>query len=263
MNRMPPVPELDCVDVQEALFAGRALSAAEAEHAASCPVCSQTLPKGDLAPSAPLLAAVESAVRHETGFVAGLRALPTSTRMLSGIVAAALFAVGMASTRPRWAFGPVPVRHVALVLGVLAVLLAALLRLTLRPLQLAAPNARLVRASVATALLVPVFFALTPPGAEALPLGTPGMVGAALGCFVFGAIPGVLLVVALRALDRNAHRAVDVAVLAAACGGLAGNAALEMHCPSVAPLHLLLGHASVGVALVVVYFALASRTTRR
>jgi hypothetical protein len=250
---MPPVPGLDCVDVREALFAGRPLSAVEAEHAATCPVCSASLPGGD-EPSHELLAEVESALRHETGFVAWLRSLPTMVRLFAGIDAAALFAVGMALTRPRWTFAPLPVDRVVLVLSVLFVLVAMLLRLSLRPLQVAAPSAGVVRGSLLAALLVPVYFALTPPNPEAAALDAPGMAAATLGCFLFGAIPGVLLVVALRALDRNAHRAMDVALLAAACGGLAGNAALELHCPSVAPLHLLLGHASVGVALVAVYF---------
>jgi hypothetical protein len=239
--------------VREALFAGRPLSAAEAEHAATCPICSASLPGGDAAPSRELLAEVESAVRRDTGFVAGLRSLPTTARLFAAIASAALLAAGMASTRPRWLFGPMPIDRIVLVLCVLFVLVAILLRLSLRPLQVAAPSARAVRGSLLAALLVPVYFALTPPNPEAAALDAPGM-AAALGCFLFGAIPGVLLVVALRALDRNAHRGIDVALLAAACGGLAGNAALELHCPSVAPLHLLLGHASVGAALVAVYF---------
>lgn len=79
------------------------------------------------------------------------------------------------------------------------------------------------------------------------------MTTATVACFLFGAVPGGLLVFALRALDRNAHGGTDVAILAAVGGGLAGNAALELHCPSAAPLHLLLGHATIGIALVVLY----------
>jgi hypothetical protein len=250
---MPPVPELDCVDVREALFAGRPLSAAEAEHAAICPVCSKIQP-GDLAFPAELLSAVESAVQDETGFVAWLRALPTPARLLTGLGAAVIFAIGMASVRPRWSFGPMPIERVALVLGVLSVLTALLLRFALWPLQVATPSSRTMRGSLVAAVLLPIYFALTPPNPEAVGLDAPGMAAATLGCFLFGALPGVLLVLTLRALDRNAHRALDVALLAAACGGVAGNAALELHCPSVAPLHLLLGHATVGVVLVAVYF---------
>jgi hypothetical protein len=251
---MPPVPEPDCVDVREALLGGRPLSAAEAQHAAGCPVCSKIQAGSELLFSQDLFSAVESDVRRETGFVARLRALPTPVRVLSGFLAAALLAVGMAATRPRWTFGPMPIERVALVLGVLSVLVAVLLRFALWPLQVTTPNSRILRGSLFVAVLVPIYFALTPPNAQAVGLDAPGMVAATLSCFLFGALPGVLLVLALRALDRNAHHALDVALVAAACGGLAGNAALELHCPSVAPLHLLLGHATVGVVLVALYF---------
>jgi hypothetical protein len=263
VKHMPPVPVLDCVDVREALLAGRPLSGAEAQHAARCPVCSKIQPGGEVAFPQELLSAVESAVRHDTGFVAWLRALPTPFRVLTGYGAAAFFALGMASLRPRWLFGPIPVQRVALVLGVLSVLVAALLRLALWPLQVTTPSSRALRGGLLAAVFVPVYFALTPPNAEAVAFDAPGMAAATLGCFLFGALPGVLLVLALRALDRNAHRGLDVALLAAACGGLAGNAALELHCPSVAPLHLLLGHATVGVVLIAAYFIWSRASARQ
>jgi len=50
-----------------------------------------------------------------------------------------------------------------------------------------------------------------------------------------------------------------VAFVAAAAGGLAANLALELHCPIHAPAHLLLGHASVGFALTLVYGGLVLR----
>jgi hypothetical protein len=265
MNRMPGVAELDCVDVREALLVGRPLSAAEAEHAAACSFCSRSLPRGDATgPSSELLGVVEASIRDETGLVAWLRALPTSVRLFAGFGLAALLAIGMALVRPRWTSGPMPVDRVATVLAVLAVLVALVVRLALRPLQAAPPSRRVVLWSVAAGLLVPVLFAVTPPGAETAALGSPGMGKGIVLCFLFGALPGVLLVLALRALDRTAHRAGDAALLAAVGGGLAGNAALELHCPSVAPLHLLLGHATVGVVLVVVYAAVRrSREPRR
>ncbi|HEX4335699.1 MAG TPA: hypothetical protein VH062_07265 [Polyangiaceae bacterium] len=254
---MPDVAELDCVEVHEALLAGRPLSPAEAQHAASCPICSEGLPSGDaFLPSAELLNAIESDVRRETGVVAKLRALPTARRVLIGIVATMVFAVGTALVRPRWSFGPMPEERVGLVLAVLGVLITLMVWLGLRPLQAAPLGRRALLASVTASLLVPVLFAATPPGAESSALGDPGMVKGIMSCFLFGALPGVLFVLALRVLDRNAHHAASAALLAAAGGGLAGNLALEMHCPSVAPLHLLLGHATVGVVLVLTYRAL-------
>ena len=264
MNRMPGVAELDCVDVREALFAGRPLSAAEAEHAASCPICSQGLPGGDaLSPSAELFSAIESDVRGETGLVARLRSLPTPVRLVVAIVITTFLAVGTTLVRPRWAFGPLPVERVTLVLVALGVLVWVIVWLALRPLQAAPPSRRLVLGSVAAGLLVPVLFAVTPPNAEHAGLDAPGMAKGVVLCFLFGALPGALFVLALRVLDRNAHRTADAALLAAVGGGLAGNAALEMHCPSVAPMHLLLGHATIGLALVLAYRAIRTRTTAR
>jgi len=63
----------------------------------------------------------------------------------------------------------------------------------------------------------------------------------------------VLVVLVLRALDRTAHDSRPAGVLAAVTGGVAGNPALERHCPVTAPAHLLLGHATVGLMLVLAY----------
>ena len=253
MSRTPGVDEIDCVEVRESLFGGRPLSAAEAEHAASCPVCSRALGDGG-APLDPadLFAEVEGAVQRDRGFTGWLRALPTPVRLIAAIDSAAVFILAMVLVRPRWAFGPMPLFRVVPVVGVLALELGVVLWLALRPLQAAPPNRRLVLGSIVAGLVVPVLFALVP---AALPghAEPPDMTRAIVTCFLFGAVPGGLLVFALRALDRNAHGGTDVAILAAVGGGLAGNAALELHCPSAAPLHLLLGHATVGIALVVLY----------
>jgi hypothetical protein len=261
VSRTPGVDEIDCVEVRESLFAGRPLSAAEAEHAASCPVCSLALDGGAALDPEDLFAEVEGAVQRDRGFTGWLRALPTPVRLFAAIDSAAVFILVMVLVRPRWTFGPMPLFRVVPVMGVLALELGVVLWLALRPLQAAPPNRRLVLGSIVAGLLVPVLFALVP---GALPPGlaeAPDMTTAMVKCFLFGAVPGGLLVFALRALDRNAHGGTDVAVLAAVGGGLAGNAALELHCPSAAPLHLLLGHATVGIALVVLY-GVIRRTAR-
>ena len=255
MSRTPGVDEIDCVDVRESLFAGRPLSTAEAEHAASCPVCARALGDGGAAPEQPgdLVAELEDAVRRDRGFTGWLRALPTPVRFFAAIDSAAVFVLAMALARPRWTFGPMPLFRVVPVVGVLALELGVVLWLALRPLQAALPSRRLVLGCIVAGLLVPVLFALVPAAAPVGHAEPADMTTASAACFLFGAVPGGLLVFALRALDRNAHGGTDVAVLAAVGGGLAGNAALELHCPSAAPLHLLLGHATIGIALVVLY----------
>ena len=102
-------------------------------------------------------------------------------------------------------------------------------------------------------LVAPFLFALGPSPS---PFGDiPGVtfVQATVGCFVLGALVGGFVVVGLRLLDRGGHRSREAALFAATAGGLAANAALELHCPATAPAHLLLGHASVALVLVLVY----------
>jgi len=143
VTRKDGVPELDCVDVREALFAGRALSPAEAAHAAACPVCSQSLPPEPLEPSPDLFAELNAAVGKEHGLVAAARSVSTPGRVAGGAFAAVALALGMALLRPRWGFGPVPVERVVSELAALVVVLGGLLALSLRPLQSAPPARRL------------------------------------------------------------------------------------------------------------------------
>jgi hypothetical protein len=255
------VTELDCVDIREALFSGRPLSASEAEHAASCPVCSQALPEGDAAePAGKLFAEVEAAVQEERGPAAWLRSLPTPVRVFIGIDVAAV-AVGMTTLIwPRSAYGPVPTARIVTAVVVLGTLYVLVLRQALRPLQAAPANRRHVAAIFAAGLVVPLLFAIFPADGPADTAYQAMRTAAA--CFWFGAAPGAVLVMALRLLDRGAHAVGDVALLAAVGGGLVGNAALELHCPSTAPLHLLLGHATVGVALVL-FYAMRARARAR
>jgi hypothetical protein len=252
---MAGVPELDCVDVHEALFAGRPLSAAEADHVATCPLCSRAMPEEPLDPSFDLFAEVNASVQSERGLVARARSLSTPERVLAGVLAAGVLAVGMALTRPRWAFGPVPMDRVGPELAALLVAFAAVLWLALRPLQSAPPDRRLVLGAVAVGLLVPAVLAFTAPAAPLAEVAAQSMPKPTLSCFLFGALPGTLFVLALRALDRGAHGVGDAALLAAVGGGLCANIALELHCPSAAPLHLLFGHATVGVVLAIAYLA--------
>ncbi len=264
MTRTRSVDELDCVDVREALTRGTPLSPAHAEHAALCPLCSQALTDdGTLEPSEELLAAVEAAVQGERGLPALLRSWPTPSRMLAGASITVLLVVVTTLARPRWAFGPMPLERVTLSVAAIAALLGVVLWLTLRPLHIAPPSQRAVLASLAAGLLAPVALAVAPGGDQTMPVfAGPSTAHGIIACFLFGAATGCFFVLALWALDRGAHGARDVALLAAAGGGLAGNAALELHCPARDPLHLLLGHATVGAVLIAGYALLRLRRSR-
>jgi hypothetical protein len=55
------------------------------------------------------------------------------------------------------------------------------------------------------------------------------------------------------ALDRGRHGAWPGALTAAGAAGLTGILALELHCPLTHPTHLVVGHATVGSVLLLVY----------
>jgi hypothetical protein len=264
VNRTPRVEPTDCADVTEARVRGVAPSEEALRHAARCPLCAAAA-SGPVLPAPPdaLFAAVESEVAAEQGLAARLRSLPTARRLLLAVGWAALLVTAAALATPRAAYGPVPVTRVVLVVTVLATLLALAVRLGLRPVQAPPVRRGAVVGSFLAGLLSPLVFALLPRSGPVVEVGAGiGDATAMLVCFALGLAPGVLVVLALRWLDRLGHGSRSAALLAAAAGGLAGNAALELHCPVTAPVHLLLGHATVGFALAAGY-ALVHRRGRR
>lgn len=264
MTHTPSVEPIDCADVKEALARGLPLSPAAREHAARCPLCAVPSPGPARAPSPDeLFAAVEASVAEEHGLAARLRALSTRQRLLVAVAWAVLLVAATATAMPRGRYGPVPVTRTVLVITVLATLLAITIRLGLRPVQAAPPRPRTLLASFLAGLLAPLVFALLPSSAPVVTAGAGvGPATAMLVCFALGVVPGVLVVLALRGLDRLGHGSTDTALLAAAAGGLVGNAGLELHCPITEPAHLLLGHATVGFALALGYALVIRRRTR-
>lgn len=247
---------VNCVDVREARLRGAALSPEATEHARRCPICSADADDDAEAAAGldALFGGVAETLGREKGVIAWLRSRSTPVRLLLGAVWMSALAVLFGLGIPRTRFAPVPVERVTVVLGVLAVLAAVLLRVGLRPTQAPAPNDRSILLAIVTGLLLPVAAAFLPPGAHAFDHYVQyTRTQATIGCFVIGGITGALAVFMLRALDRTAHDSRPASVLAAVTGGIAGNLALELHCPVTSPAHLLMGHATVGFLLVLLY----------
>jgi hypothetical protein len=208
-----------------------------------------------------LFAGVSGAVRAEHGPAAWLRSRPTETRIALALGAALVIAVFELLFKPRVDLDVYPLTTLLMEIALYGLVLGLAIRVSLRPLQRRAP-AQWVRVLVMLlALGVPVLFASLAPAHTAHPASIEGigdqLVPRALRCFGFGAVLGGLMLVLLRALDRGAHGAVGIVIVAAPLAGLTANLALHLHCPITHPAHLFAGHATIGFALLFAYAAVA------
>ncbi|HET9932701.1 MAG TPA: hypothetical protein VFQ35_18485, partial [Polyangiaceae bacterium] len=69
----------------------------------------------------------------------------------------------------------------------------------------------------------------------------------AVACYTFGAALSLPILLLVRLLDRNERSPLLPLALTAAATGLIANLVLSLHCASDDPVHLALGHASIGV----------------
>ena len=261
-----------CEKTRDALLHGAMPSgAAVDEHVASCPGCAALLEKGgaightlarasapDGKPDGPasldeLFHAVESDLARERGLVAWMRSRPTPARIALGLALPLTMVLLHLALSRRADFFVYPIGRMLAELGLYSALAWAAARQLLRPVHLR--SGQLVALGLAAAaLLVPVALALGAPAHEAHAASFAG-VGAdfwprAFACFRFGAMLSIPVMVVLTWADRLEGRRAAFAALAAGMGGLVGNVVLHVHCPLTGLGHLLMGHATIGFALV-------------
>jgi hypothetical protein len=253
------------------VLSGNALSEAERRHATSCEACrAVTLDGGNAARRLWAAASGEadlqwlrSAIERDVGQkergVVWLRSRPTSFRLGFGVILCLGIVLLTLALTPRPDIEVYPALRMLIVTSTLFLLLGVALSQGLRPLQRSATGAQGLL--LVLALLVPIVVAALPAAHSAHALSAGGIGKAlmprALACFVFGVAFGLPLLVSMRMLDRLEHTTVARSLWAAAATGLLGNLALSLHCPLTHPAHLLLGHASVGIALAAAYGLLA------
>ena len=261
---------LDCAEIRGGFRSGRAPEgAAVDEHLRSCESCralfegggelGQILAAAVVPPADPgdLFQALDRQLAREVGWRAKLRALPTRQRV-GLLVGAALLLLCLELTfrgRPdlpilRTAQGAgsysVPVFWLVslVLLGGLALGAWRLSRSLSTPLAAAATE----RFTPLLLLALPAFSAML------VPLGAPAAGAPAsqwerpYACFGYGAalvVPFLLLALLLERRDRIP---VSVLVSTGALTGVAANLLLHGHCSSTHWGHLLVGHATIGVA---------------
>jgi Negative regulator of sigma F len=273
---------LDCRDVRDALVRGEVPEGPEVQaHLGGCPACAyiladhallgRELGRGDPggAPAvelSALLGQVEQSIQSERGVRARLRSLSTPWRIACALAAVGVVAGFVLVFKPRPDLSAYPIDRMALTVAFYALLIGGAFALELRPLQRRALPGWVRPLLAVVALAVPVVFALAPSPEVAAPAMrmTGSFAHLTFGCFMFGTGLAVPVLVLLFLLDRRAHGTWGVVVLAAAAGGLVANLGLALHCPARNVAHILLGHASIGVVLVVAYvLALALRKRHR
>ncbi|MES1175852.1 MAG: hypothetical protein ABUL62_16140 [Myxococcales bacterium] len=248
---------MDCSRVRDAFIAGRVLPEAEVQaHLRACPECTALFDNdaelgralaAQIAPPLPfpedLFGSLEARVAREIGPRAWLRSRPSQLRFQLIALAVILVVLVAGGMRYRPDFASYPVARMVILLG--AYFIAVLLAVG-KELSLAVQRGKLAdyAALVVFGLGLPFLAAFVPATEASRHSGPEG----ALGCFLYGALFTLPLGILLWAFDRDDRPTLRTVCLSAAALGLAANLVLELHCPSGNPVHLVLGHASIGLA---------------
>jgi hypothetical protein len=194
-------------------------------------------------------AELEGKIAQERGFAAWLRSRPTPVRAMLASFVLCVIVVGTMAVWLRPDFDVYPPGRMQAVLLSIAGLIVLELVLVLWPLQLPAAPPWLMAAAVIGAP-IGLFFWYSAPAAH---LGHPRSIPPegvgvsafyAARCLVVGSIVAGGFYALLRGIDRGGTNRL---LLMAACAGLAGNLLLQLHCPTTAPMHLVIGHLGVVV----------------
>jgi hypothetical protein len=252
---------VDCAEIRIAFARGAPPTGPDVDdHAAACAACRALLDGGTLGTllaeqratdehqESVLLARVQARLEGEVGVRAWIRSQSTPRRF-------ALVAIVLAfSTAPALIESAAPRPTSALLTVSLALLGAGLLVAlvsALRPLSRPLRPARVLAVAAGSLALPFVLAAIAAADRSAEHMALPR----ASACFLYGAAVSLPVFVLLRLLDRAEQvNLSSLAVLAGACG-LVANFILRLHCPSEEPLHLLLGHATIGVTWLFLAFA--------
>ena len=269
---------MDCAEIRSGFVAGRVPDGPAVDrHTATCPHCQElfeggaqlgqrlavavlpTVEPGDL------FVRIDQQLAREAGLRARLRALPTRTRatLLTSILAVTFLGVQLFIARRAdlGQYSPALFWSVAtLLVGALCIGVLRLVRGVSAPLHVAQRDG----AFAISLLALPALLALIAPlGAAPGDLEDAALAWASSGyCFAFGAAAVVPFLVLAWLFERRERVPFVVLASAGAVSGIGANLLLHVHCESEHLGHLLLGHASIGLAVGLGLGLLARRSSR-
>ena len=248
---------MDCSTIRDAFVNDAALPAGQVQdHLASCAECRDLYQNGgelgrNLALGAStavafpddLFGLLEQKLARETGPRAWLRSRPSGLRFLLLLLPLLAAVIVGGVLRHRADLDEYPLQRVLMLLSIYLVAILIALGKELSE----APRGDAFRdywALLVFALGVPILAAFAP----ATELSSQAHPGGALGCFGYGALLTLPIALLIWGFDRDDRVSLRTVCLSAAALGLSANLMLELHCGNGNAQHVLLGHASLGIA---------------
>lgn len=257
-----------CDDTRKRLTSDGEWSDAALEHLATCAVCREMadsvsaveLLGGSRPPLEPLalshlMSRTERDIAKERGPFAWLRSRSSSQRMVVGFCVALAPAVAQLTLARRCDLGSYPLPRLLLVVALYAGALALAERTILLPLH---RPLRLRKRWLVTvlALALPFVVAASAPAyvdPNAISTIAQGsLLRQAWICMRYGALLSLPAIILFFAMDRQLGRGRGFFTALAGLGALIGNLTLLLHCPIEEPAHQWVGHASIGLLLILV-----------
>lgn len=197
-----------------------------------------------------LLARVSADIERDVGARAKLRSLPTRARASLLLIAVVVLLAGsQLLLGPREDVGVYSAPWFWLLAAALCVAIAiGTLRLSRGLTAPLSASARDGQAALALLLVPAVVALLAPLGAPEAARIDDAWGSSSLACFSYGAVLVAPLLMLGWLVERRDGVSLAVVVAAGALAGVAANLLLFAHCSSAHLGHLMLGHASIGVA---------------
>jgi len=237
------------------------------EHLAICPICQEivelasVVEQGDRRGAdtegtaiADLLSGMQRDLQKERGMFAWLRSCSTPLRVAMSMCIVLVPAGAQLAFARRADLSEFPLPFLLIALAAYMMTAAFATKTLLAPLQ-QPKSVWSVRIAWMASLGLPLLFAVLSPddGSQVAPQldNTVSFLRQAISCLRYGALLAIPGVISLALLDRQLARGKRFLFVAACTGGIVGNLILLLHCANPNASHLLVGHATIAIALLI------------